>query len=182
MARHHLLGICGSLRENSVNRRLLAEAMRIYDPASSVLADLRLPLYDGDLETAEGIPAPVQTLSDQIASADAVIIASPEYNKSITGVLKNALDWVSRTRGGPWAGRPVAVMSAAAGRTGGEAGQVALRNALAPFRPRLVLGPALMVADGASQFGADGRLTNERYATTLADFMAALRAEVDRDR
>jgi len=180
MAQHHILGISGSLRKGSVNRKLLAEAIRLYAPASSGDADLNLPLYDGDLEDADGVPAAVQTLSDQIAQADAVIIASPEYNKSLTGVLKNALDWVSRTKGGPWAGKPVAVMSANAGRTGGETGQYTLRHALAPFRPRLVLGPALMLANGADQFDADGRLTNERAAATLADFMAALRTEVDR--
>ncbi len=180
MAHHRLLGISGSLRAGATNRKLLAEALRLYGPATSSIADLALPLYDGDLEDTLGIPAPVQTLSDQIATADAVIISSPEYNKAITGVLKNALDWVSRTKGGPWTGKPVAVMSANAGRTGGETGQYTIRHALSPFRPRLVLGPAVMVADSANAFDENGRLTNERTISTLTDYMAALRAEVDR--
>ncbi len=174
---HTLLGICGSLRDGSVNRKLLHEAIRAYGPAEAQIADIRFPLFDGDLEDAEGVPPAVQTLAAQIASADAVIIASPEYNKAITGVLKNALDWVSRVKGSPWAGKPVAIMSANAGRTGGETGQYTLRHALAPFRPRLATGPALMVADGANQFDTDGRLINEHYAKTLADLMTALRAE-----
>ena len=174
---HTLLGICGSLRAGSVNRKLLHAAIRAYGPAEAQIADLRLPLYDGDLETAEGIPDTVHTLATQIATADAVIIASPEYNKSITGVLKNALDWVSRVKGSPWAGKPVAIMSANAGRTGGETGQYTIRHALTPFRPRFSSGPMLLVADGANQFDAEGRLINERNAATLAEAMQALRAE-----
>jgi len=86
-----LLGISGALRAASTNTQLVHNAARIFNADSFVLADLNLPLYDGDLE-AEGIPASVQTLSDQIKEADAVIISTPEYNKSISGVLKNALD------------------------------------------------------------------------------------------
>jgi chromate reductase len=70
--------------------------------------------------TGHGIPAEVQELADQIAAADAVIIAGPEYNKALSGVLKNALDWVSRTKGNPWRDKPVAIMSATGGRAGGE--------------------------------------------------------------
>lgn len=98
----------------------MMEAKAAFDPATFVEADLRFPLYDGDLEARDGIPTAVQTLSDQIAQADAVVIASPEYNKSISGVLKNALDWVSRTDGNPWRDKPLAIVSATAGRAGGE--------------------------------------------------------------
>lgn len=106
MADPVLLTISGSLRQDATNRKLLAEAARLFGPATVVEAELRLPLYDGDDEAAEGIPAAVQTLSDQIAAADAVLISTPEYNKGPSGVLKNALDWVSRTKGNPWAGKP----------------------------------------------------------------------------
>ena len=115
-----LLGICGTLRAASTNRLLMHEAARRFGPARFVVGDLRLPLYDGDIETGQGIPEAVQVLADQIAQADAVIVVTPEYNKGISGVLKNALDWVSRTRGSPWRDKPVALMSAAAGRAGGE--------------------------------------------------------------
>ena len=113
-----LLGIPGALRAASTNRLLLAEARRAFGAATQTEADLRLPLYDGDLEDAHGIPPEVQRLADQIAAADAIVIATPEYNKSLPGVLKNALDWVSRTKGGPWRDKPVAIISAADGRGG----------------------------------------------------------------
>ena len=168
MTQHALLGICGSLRAPSVNRKLLAEAIRLYGPVEHRIADLRLPLYDGDLESSEGIPQSVQTLAAEIAGADAVIIASPEYNKAITGVLKNAPDWVSRVKGNPW--------------RDGETGQYMLRHALAPFRPRFSSGPFVMVADGANQFDTDGRLTNDRAAAALEQAMQVLRTEVEHAR
>jgi chromate reductase len=171
-----LLGICGSLRTASWNRKLMLEAARLFDPAQFVDADLRLPLYDGDLEEAEGIPPAVQRLADQIAAADAVVIAGPEYNKAISGVLKNALDWVSRTDGTPWRDKPVAIMSAAAGRAGGERTQMTLRLSLLAFRPRLLQGPEVMVAGPARAFDDDGRLTDTRAAGLLAELMDELRS------
>lgn len=177
-----LLGLCGSLRAESSNRKLMLEGARLFDPASFVAADLRLPLYDGDLEDSTGIPAAVQTLADQIAAADAVLVVTPEYNKGISGVLKNALDWVSRTKGGPWRDKPVALMSAAAGRAGGERAQNMARLCLNPFRPRLLAGPELMLAQSNSQFDAMGRLTNERSLAVLQELMDDLRAEVGRMR
>jgi chromate reductase len=90
-----LLGLCGSLRKDSLNRKLLHEAARHYG-ARLTEGNLRLPLYDGDLEAEHGVPEDVMTLARQIKAAEAVVIAAPEYNKSISGVLKNALDWISR--------------------------------------------------------------------------------------
>jgi chromate reductase len=172
----HLLGISGSLRRDSLNTRLMHAAARHYAPATLTVGSLRLPLYDGDLEHEAGIPEAVQTLADQIAAADAVVIAGPEYNKSISGVLKNALDWVSRTKPNPWHDKPVAIVSATAGRAGGERTQFALRLCLVPFRPRLLAGPEVLVANAAEQFDADGLLINARYDAALAELMAALRA------
>ncbi len=172
-----LLGIAGSLREGSRNRALMREAARVFAPAAFVEADLRLPLYDGDLQRAEGIPAEVARLAAQIVAADAVIIAGPEYNKGISGVLKNALDWVSRTEGAPWRGKPVALMSATAGRSGGERAQTMMRQCLVPFGPRLLTGSELLVAGAAEAFDAEGRLAGPRYATRLQELMDALRAE-----
>ena len=96
-----LLGICGSLRAGSYNRMLMKIAAATYDGPFAE-GSIRLPLYDGDLETTEGIPQSVETLAEQIQRAEAVIIVSPEYNKSIAGGLKNALDWISRTKIAPW--------------------------------------------------------------------------------
>lgn len=177
MTQFDLLGISGSLRANSFNRQLIREAGRLMPNASFTEANLDLPLYNGDMEEAEGIPESVQTLAKQIAAADAVVIATPEYNQSFSGVLKNALDWVSRTEGAPWKGKPVAITSAAAGRAGGARAQYALRLAMTPFSPRLLAGPEVMVAGAFKEFDA-GRLTkDESYERSLATLMTLLQAE-----
>jgi chromate reductase, NAD(P)H dehydrogenase (quinone) len=174
-----LLGIPGALRAGSTNRLLLAEARfasRSFGEATQTEANLRLPLYDGDLETAHGIPSEVQTLADQIAAADAVVIATPEYNKAPPGVLKNALDWVSRVKRNPWKDKPLAIVSAAGGRAGGERSQFALRLMLTPFRPQLLTGPEVMIAASDTAFDPSGRLIDPRSQKALDELMAALRA------
>ncbi|MBR3371479.1 MAG: NAD(P)H-dependent oxidoreductase [Rhodobacteraceae bacterium] len=170
-----LVGLCGSLRAQSFNRKLLLEAARLFDGADFTEGDLRLPLFDEDLE-AQGLPPEVTRLKDQIKAADAIVIACPEYNKAPSGVLKNALDWISRG-GAPWAGKPVAIVSAAAGRAGGERAQFALRLMMVPFRPRLLQGPEVLVASPKDHFGEDGTLTTESYVNLLSDLMGALRNE-----
>lgn len=178
MTRPRLLGIAGALRVGSTNRKLVREAARLFGPAEFIEADLDLPLYDGDLE-AEGIPAEVTRLADQIAAADAVVISTPEYNSAMSGVLKNALDWVSRT-GQPWADKPVAIVSAAAGRAGGARAQSSLRLAMTPFRPRLLTGPEVMIANSGNAFDERGHLTDARSVETLGALMTALRSETAR--
>jgi len=175
-----LLGLAGALRRDSANRKLIREAARLFGAARFTEADLDLPLYHGDVEDDQGIPAPVQRLADQIAQADAVVISTPEYNKGPSGVLKNALDWVSRTEGKPWADKPVAVMSAAAGRAGGERAQMVLRGFMVPFRPRILQGPELHLADCRNQFDENGQLISEQYTRTLQALMDGLRAEIGR--
>ena len=173
-----LLGISGSLRREATNTRLIREAGRLYG-GDIRIGDIRFPLYDGDDETANGVPASVQILADQIEAADAVVISSPEYNQSLSGVLKNALDWVSRVKGRPFRDKPVALMSAAAGRSGGARANYALRLAMNSFKPRL-LSPEFLLADGRNQFDDEGRLTSDRFAGQLADLMTKLREEVGR--
>lgn len=175
MAKLKLTGLCGSLRADSWNLKLLHEAVHHFGDCDFTQADIRFPLYDGDHEAAEGVPAAVRQTADQIAGADAVVIASPEYNQSVSGVLKNALDWISRTGGSPWQGKPVAIMSANAGRAGGARGQYALRLCLAPFRPLLVPGPEVLVAGPDKEFDADGRLQNSHYEAALSGLMDELR-------
>lgn len=174
-----LLCMSGALRQASTNTALLREAARLYG-GEHMFGDLRLPLYDGDLEDAEGVPAAVTALAQAIKEADAVVIASPEYNQSFSGVMKNALDWISRVKGGPWVGKPVAIMSAAAGRAGGARANYALRLALTPFRPRLLTGPEVLVADSGNAFDENGHLTGDRVVEALTDLMAALKAEAAR--
>ncbi|MBM3611794.1 MAG: NAD(P)H-dependent oxidoreductase [Alphaproteobacteria bacterium] len=161
-----LFGLCGSLRTGSRNRALMAEARRAFGPCDWSEGDLRLPLYDGDLE-AQGIP-------------DAVVVVTPEYNKAISGVLKNALDWVSRVKSPVWRDKPVAIMSATAGRSGGERAQSSLRDCLVPFRPHIVPGPEVLVADAANAFDAEGRLNQPRAEAALSDLMTLLRGAIRR--
>ena len=178
MTTHTVLLISGALRKGSMNRKLLAEAALIYE-GDAIIADLDLPLYNGDVEDSEGFPPAVQTLFDQIANADAVVISTPEYNKSFSGVLKNALDWVSRIKGNPWKDKPVAIISAADSRGGGERAQYALRLAMNPFRARVLPGPEVAVAKAKDEFDENGRLTNERYLKQLGILMRQLHAEAE---
>lgn len=179
MASYTLLTISGSMRAQSTNTKLLAEAARLFEAEHHIEADLRLPLYDGDAEATDGVPEAVKTLARQIDQADAVAISTPEYNKGPPGVLKNALDWVSRTEAKPWGGKPVVVMSAAAGRAGGERAQLVLRSFMVPFQPRILQGPEMHLADSGNQFDDMGRLKSELYVKTLTALMQKLRAEVE---
>jgi chromate reductase len=170
-----LLGISGSLRAGSFNSMLVREAARVFAPDEFVFADLNLPLYDGDLE-AKGMPDAVTRLCDQIVAADAVVISTPEYNKMPSGVLKNALDWVSRVRPVPLTGKPVAAVSAAAGFAGGQRATAGLYLMLIPFKVRLVAENEVAVGRAGDSFGEDGRLTNPQALAGLEKQMAALKA------
>lgn len=170
-----LLMISGSLRKGSVNTKLVKEAGRLWD-GDAVMGDILMPLYNGDDEDATGVPEAALTLTAQIKAADAVAIATPEYNQSFPGGLKNALDWISRTPDKPWMDKPVAIMSAAAGRAGGARAQYALRLAMNAFQPRLLTGPEVMIAGAAKEFDENGRLTGERYRETLDALMKKLAA------
>lgn len=174
MNQGRLLGISGSLRAESFNTKLMREGARVFAAETFTEANLRLPLYDGDLE-AKGLPSEVRTLAEQIEQADAVIISSPEYNQSFTGVLKNALDWVSRVEGNPWRDKPVAIVAAAAGRAGGARGVYALRLALMPFRANVLPGPEVLVAGAFKEFSDDGQLVTESYQKLLVELTDDLR-------
>ncbi|MEL7025744.1 MAG: NAD(P)H-dependent oxidoreductase [Pseudomonadota bacterium] len=171
-----LLGICGSLRKDSQNAKLMREAARIYG-GPFVEGDIRMPLYDGDLEDSEGVPAATMTLAEQMVEAEAILLVTPEYNQSFSGSLKNALDWLSRTKLSPWKDKPVAMLSATAGRTGGARAQYALRLAMNAFRPDLLTGPEILIAGSAKEFDENDRLTNDRYIAALTELMEALRAK-----
>lgn len=170
-----LLGISGSLRKGSYNTMLVQEAARLFGPESFEMADLNLPLYNADVE-AEGIPAPVQTLVDQIGAADALIFSTTEYNKGPSGVMKNALDWISRVRPLRTEDKPAIVLSAAAGMSGGQRAKSSMYLYLIPFRLRLVLDPEVNIGGAADKFDGDGRLTDpaaEKFLGQLADNLKA---------
>ncbi|OJI93168.1 chromate reductase [Planktotalea frisia] len=169
-----ILGISGSLREGSFNTQLMKAAIASYGAADVEIADLNLPLYDGDLE-AKGIPDAVTKLGAQIAAADAIIVASPEYNKGISGVLKNALDWASRVPGDGLRSKPTLLIGAAAGRTGGETAYFMTRNCLSQLGAVVLATPAVLVAGAHNEFNEDGTLKSEQYQKSLDNGVAALR-------
>jgi len=178
MTQPTLLTLSGSLRHDSVNRKLLRAAAQAFGPANVVEADLNLPLFNGDLESDQGIPDAVRTLGDQIKAADALVISSPEYNKGISGVMKNALDWISRLDGAVMTGKPTVLMTAAAGRAGGEAAYYMLIHCVTPLGAQIVNGPAVNVAGAAKEFDDSGALTNEFITSLLEKRMQALRAAI----
>ena len=171
-----LLGISGSLRRASHNTRLLQTAAEAFGCDRFSLADIDLPLYNGDVEAAEGIPTKVQALAAAIAGADAVLIATPEYNKGMSGALKNALDWISRVKPVPLVSKPVAIMSASAGISGGARAQFALRLALVPFDARVLNAPEVLIGASHDAFDADGQLVSAASRDFVQKQMAALRA------
>lgn len=175
MAQYNLLGISGSLRAGSFNTKLVQEAARLFDPAAFSLAEIDMPLFDGDAEAADGQPPQAHAFFEAITQADAVIISTPEYNGAVPGGLKNAFDWLSRIEGNPLAWKPTAIMAAAAGRAGGVRALHNLRHVLAPFQPLLVPGPEIAVAGAGKEFGEDNRLISEHYEKNLKAQMDGLR-------
>lgn len=174
-----LLGLSGSLRSGSFNTKLMLAAAKSFGPADFVAGNLRLPLYDGDLEAGDGIPDDVKTLAEQIADADAIVVANPEYNKGISGVLKNALDWVSRVPGSPFQGKPVVIIGAAAGRTGGETSYYMTRHCLSALNADVMAVPPVLIAGAHNEFSDTGTLVNDRYQSALDVAMSGLRNAVD---
>ncbi len=171
-----LLCISGSLRRDSRNTALLREAARLHG-GPVAFADLRLPLYDGDDERETGIPSPVRILAEQISDAEAVVLASPEYNKMLSGVIKNALDWVSRVRPHPLQDKPVAVLAAAAGASGGARARFSLLTALVAFRVRFSTGPEVLIGGAGTAFDDAGRLLDPKSRALLSEAMERLRQE-----
>ena len=170
-----VLGICGSLRRGSFNRAALNTAIELKPAGMTVtVADIsKIPLYDEDVR-AQGFPPPVETLRQQIKTADALLFACPEYNYSMSGVLKNAIDWASRPPDQPFAGKPVAILSAAAGMAGGARGQMHLRHSCVFLDMHPLNKPEVLIFQAQNKFGADGRLTDEVARGLIRDLMAAL--------
>jgi len=149
------LMICGSLRKGSFNRALM-NALPPLAPAGMTLAEAPpfrgFPLYDADLQTSSGFPADVVALADAIRVADGVVIISPEYNWTVPGALKNALDWVSRLGNQPFMSKPVAIQSATGGPLGGARMQYHLRMALTYLNAFVFGTPEVFVGSAQTKF------------------------------
>jgi chromate reductase len=171
-----ILGIAGSLREASYNRSLLRAARELM-PAGVELAEYEigtLPFYDGDVEAA-GDPESVVRLKQAIRDADALLIATPEYNRGVPGVLKNAVDWASRPPlGSPLTGKPVAIMGASTGRGGTARAQEQLRAALEFSRATVLEQPEVLVPEAFMRFDEHGELVDPGIRAELAELVDSL--------
>src|SRR6202140_3671322 len=170
-----VLGICGSLRKGSYNMAALRTAIGLKPPGMTVdVADISMiPLYNED-GRAQGFPPPVETLRRQIAAADALIFACPEYNYSMSGVLKNAIDWASRPPDQPFAGKPIAILGAAAGMAGSARAQYDLRRSCVFLDMHPLNKPEVLIGQAQTKFDAEGNLLDEVAKNLIRDLMAAL--------
>ena len=181
MASINVLGICGSLRAKSFNRSaLLAAAEQMPAGMQLTIAEYGdVPLFNQDVQN-QGIPAAVTRLAGEIAAADAVLIASPEYNFSVSGVLKNAIDWLSRVPAPPFKDKPVAILSATMGPLGGGRHQYELRKVLGSQDALVLVKPEVFINAAHTKFDAEGKLTDEPTRKILADQMVALQRWIGR--
>jgi chromate reductase len=153
----NVISICGSLRKGSYNAALARMAPKLA-PAGMSIAPAppigSFPLYNFDVQESAGFPDAVNDLAGAIRKADGVLICTPEYNWSIPGVLKNAIDWLSRLKDQPFAGKPVALQSAAGGLLGGSRAQYHLRQSLTSIDALLFGRPEVIVTFAAQKFDA----------------------------
>jgi len=168
-----VLGISGSLRRGSFNTAAL-RAVQELAPAGMTIETFDIapiPLYNEDVRQ-QGFPSPVEELRRRIKQADGFLIATPEYNYSIPGVLKNAIDWASRPPEQPFDGKPIAIMGASPGSLGSARAQYHLRQCFLFLNAHLLNRPEVMITQAQTKFDADGKLTDQ----TTRDFIAALLA------
>lgn len=169
-----LVAFCGSLRKGSFNRLALA-AFTERLPAGVTLSTIEIgdwPLYDADVQ-AKGFPAGVEAAQKAMLAADGIVFATPEYNYSVSGVLKNAIDWLSRMSPQPFTAKPVALFGASMGVLGTARAQYQLRQTLVFLDGRPVNKPEVMIGQAQNKF-ADGKLTDETTGKLLGDLGAAL--------
>jgi len=177
----NVIGISGSLRKGSFNTAALRAAQGLAPEGMTIeraeIGDL--PLYNNDVRAA-GFPPPAERLRAQIAAADAVLLVTPEYNYSISGVLKNAIDWASRPPSQPFEAKPVAIMGASPGLFGSARAQYHLRQMLIFLNAMPVNRPEVMIGQAQNKFDADGNLTDEPTREFIRKLLVALRDWTER--
>jgi len=182
-----IIGISGSLRQGSYNAALLRAAAGLMPAgAELVVATIRgIPLYDGDVEASQGIPPPVAQLKDAIAGADGLLLVTPEYNNSVPGVFKNAIDWLSRPPADiarVFGGKRVALVGASPGGFGTILSQNAWLPILRTLGTELWSGGRLLVSRASSVFAQDGTLTDAKVRESLSQYLRGFVAHVEASR
>ena len=168
-----VLGFAGSLRAGSYNGALLRAARELAPPGLriEIYASIELPLFNEDIE-AQGDPEPVAAFKAAIGDADALLIATPEYNYGVPGVLKNAIDWASRPHGrGPLDGKVAGIVGASVGMVGSARAQQQLRQAFAFTNTLAMLQPEVLVSRAHQKFDRDGRLSDEATRKFLRQYL-----------
>ncbi len=171
-----LIGLSGSLRHRSFNSSLLRAAVGLMPQgAEMTVGSIRdIPLYDGDLEEAQGVPGPAQALKDAIAATDGLLLVTPEYNNSIPGVFKNAIDWLSRPPSDiprVFSGKPLAIIGASPGGFGTILSQEAWLPVLRTLGTRPWFGGRLLVSRAATVFDEGGGIVNDSIKEQLRQFI-----------
>jgi chromate reductase, NAD(P)H dehydrogenase (quinone) len=180
----NVICICGSLRKGSYNRMVM-NALPALAPANLHLAEAPpfadFPLYNADFQEADGVPPAVQNLADAVRTADGVIFNSPEYNFSIPGGLKNAIDWISRVPNQPFAGKPVALQSAANGVLGGGRVQYDLRRAMIFLDAFTLNKPEIFIGNCSQKIDAKtGQITDQQTVGFITQQLAAFAKFIER--
>ena len=171
-----IIGMSGSLRKASFNSALLRAAVDVTPDGTTLdIASIQgIPLYDGDVESSTGIPSVVQDLKDRIAAADGLLLVTPEYNNSIPGVFKNAIDWLTRPAADiarVFNDRPVGLIGATPGRGGTILAQAAWLPVLRTLGTRPWFGPRVTVSGARRVFDESGQLVDEDVRAQLQKFM-----------
>ena len=168
-----LVAFCGSLRKASFNRMALnAFIERLPAGTSAQIIEIDWPLYNADIQ-AQGFPDKVQAAQKAMLEADGIVLVTPEYNYGPSGVLKNAIDWLSRMTPQPFAAKPIAMFGASGGVLGTARAQYQLRQIMVFLDGRPVNKPEVMIGAAQNRF-ADGKLTDEATGKLLAELGASL--------
>lgn len=171
----NVLGFAGSLRQGSYNKAALRAAVELA-PAGMTIETFDLapiPLYNEDVKQ-QGFPPPVQEFRDKIRAADALLIVTPEYNYSIPGILKNAIDWASRPPDQPFDDKPIAIMGASPGRLGTARAQYHLRQCFIFLNGLVLTKPEVMIAGAPQMFDDQLRLTDEATREFIGKLLVSL--------